>query len=321
MARPALARLVLLGSLLAAAPATLPAAAHEVGAWAGANSAPAERSEVAVAALDGKAYVIGDYNGATELLIYDLAADRWSKGAPFPYPVHHTMAAEQGGRIYVFGGYVNGWEATDKVWAYDPKANVWEARAPMPTPRAAGGAAPLGDKIHVVGGSGSGRGNVRSHEAYDPANNTWSRAADLPTPRDHLAVQTMEGRLVASGGRIDGDSSKNLSANQVYDPARDAWSEVAPLPTARSGVASAVLGREVFVIGGESNRKTYDEVEAFDLPGNLWRALARLPTARHGFGAVTYKGRIFTLTGSPRPGGDRAGTVEVLDPNGAAPAR
>ncbi|MEG9501391.1 MAG: kelch repeat-containing protein, partial [Methylorubrum extorquens] len=62
-----------------------------------------------------------------------------------------------------FGGYVNGWEATDKVWAYDPKANAWEARAPMPTPRAAGGAAPLGDKIHVVGGSGSGRGNVRSH--------------------------------------------------------------------------------------------------------------------------------------------------------------
>ncbi|MFX7412416.1 kelch repeat-containing protein, partial [Acinetobacter baumannii] len=86
------------------------------------------------------------------------------------------------------------------------------------------------DKIHVVGGSGSGRGNVRTHEVYDPAGDTWSKAADLPTPRDHLAVQAVEGRIVASGGRIDGDSGKNLSANQVYDPERDAWSEAAPLP-------------------------------------------------------------------------------------------
>ena len=198
MTRPLTARLALLGLLAAAQPAT----AHEVGAWAGASSAPAERSEVAVAALDGKAYVIGDYNGATELLIYDLAADRWSKGAPFPYPVHHTMAAEAGGRIYVFGGYVNGWEATDRVWAYDPGRNAWEPRAKMPTPRAAGGATPLGDRIHVVGGSGSGRGNVASHEVYDPTRDAWTRAADLPTPRDHLAVQTVAGRIVASGGNL-----------------------------------------------------------------------------------------------------------------------
>ncbi|MGX5775995.1 Kelch repeat-containing protein [Methylorubrum zatmanii] len=320
MTRPLLVPFASL-ALLAPLPAAPPALAHEVGAWAGASSAPAERSEVAVAALDGKAYVIGDYNGATELLIYDLATDTWSKGAPFPYPVHHTMAAEQGGRIYVFGGYVNGWEATDRVWAYDAAKDTWQPRTPMPTARAAGGATPLDGTIHVVGGSGSGRGNVRSHEVYDPARDAWTRAADLPTPRDHLSVQNVEGRIVASGGRIDGDSGKNLSANQVYDPVRDAWSEAAPLPTARSGAASAVLGREVFVIGGESNRKTYDEVEAFDLPGNVWRALARLPTARHGFGAVTYKGRIYTLTGSPRPGGDKSGTVEVLDPNNAVPAR
>ncbi|GAA0262940.1 hypothetical protein LNAOJCKE_5166 [Methylorubrum aminovorans] len=82
MARPSLLRFLPLAALLAATPTT----AHEVGAWAGASSAPAERSEVAVAALDGKAYVIGDYNGATELLIYDLAADKWSKGAPSPTP-------------------------------------------------------------------------------------------------------------------------------------------------------------------------------------------------------------------------------------------
>ncbi len=236
MTRHALPCLILLGLLTA----TSPTLAHEVGAWAGASSAPAERSEVAVAALDGKAYVIGDYNGATELLIYDLAADTWSKGAAFPYPVHHTMAAERGGRIYVFGGYVNGWDASEKVLGLRAAHQcLGTPRETADRPRAAGGATPVGGKIHVVGGSGSGRANVTTHEIYDPRPIPGPKAAPLPTPRDHLAVQTVEGRVVATGGRIDGDSSRNLTVNQVYDPATDRWSDAAPLPTARSGVASA----------------------------------------------------------------------------------
>ncbi|MFD0938737.1 Kelch repeat-containing protein, partial [Methylobacterium trifolii] len=142
----------------------------------------------------------------------------------------------------------------------------------------------------------------------------WSRAAPLPTPRDHLAVQAIDGRIVAIGGRRDGDPAHNLSTTQVYDPTEDSWREAAPLPTARSGSASAVLGREVFVIGGESTTRTFGEVEAFDLQKDLWRCLARLPTPRHGFGAVTFEGRIYTLTGSPKPGGEKSATVEVLKP-------
>jgi N-acetylneuraminic acid mutarotase len=184
----------------------------------------------------------------------------------------------------------------------------------MPAPQAAGGAARLGERIHVVGGSVTGRGNTPAHAVYDPATDSWSTAAPLPTPRDHLAVQAIDGRIVAAGGRRDGDSGQNLSVTQVYDPGADRWSEAAPLPTARSGSASAVLGREVYVIGGESREKTFDAVEAFDPERNVWRALARLPTARHGFGAVSYEGRIYTLVGSPRPGGDKSGTVEVLTP-------
>src|ERR1700712_32556 len=134
-----------------------PARAHEVGAWAGGKAAPAERSEVAVAEIDGRAYVIGDYNGATEILIYDLAKDSWRKGAAFPYPVHHAMALGMSGKIYVFGGYMNGWNAVANVFAYDPKTDSWTPRTAMPAPQAAGGAARLGERIHVVGGSVTGR--------------------------------------------------------------------------------------------------------------------------------------------------------------------
>lgn len=75
------------------------------------------------------------------------------------------------------------------------------------------------------------------------------------------------------------------------------------------------------MIGGESKEKTFDDVEAFDLPKNFWRSLAKLPSARHGFGAVTYDGRIYTIVGSPKPGGFKSGTVEAFDPKGAAAVR
>ena len=86
------------------------------------------------------------------------------------------------------------------------------------------------------------------------------------------------------------------------------------MPTARSGAASAVLGGRVFVMGGESDARTFGAVEAYDPARDAWTVHTPLPTPRHGFGAVVAKGRIHTLTGSPKPGGDRSGLVEVLDP-------
>ena len=91
--------------------------------------------------------------------------------------MHHTSAAAQGGKIYVFGGYGNGWQATDVVWAYDPAADRWERRTRLPTARAAGGAAVIGDRIHLVGGSVSGRTNTPVHKVYDPTLDTWMTAA------------------------------------------------------------------------------------------------------------------------------------------------
>ena len=123
-----------------------PPPAEGSGNWQSAARAPQLRSEIAVAAIDSRAYVIGDYNGATDLLIYDMAHDKWTKGAPFPHAVHHAMAVAAQGRVYVFGGYVDGWTATSQVWTFDPAANRWQRRGAMPSDRAAAGATILDGK-------------------------------------------------------------------------------------------------------------------------------------------------------------------------------
>src|SRR3712207_974199 len=79
------------------------------GRWTSGRPMPSERSEVAVAEVGGRIYVVGGFDGQTELEIYDPSADRWSRGAPFPRPVHHAAAVGLNGKLFVIGGYIDGW--------------------------------------------------------------------------------------------------------------------------------------------------------------------------------------------------------------------
>jgi Kelch motif len=45
---------------------------------------PSERTEVTVAEVGDKIYVLGGFRGELELEVYDPAADRWSRGAASP---------------------------------------------------------------------------------------------------------------------------------------------------------------------------------------------------------------------------------------------
>src|SRR5262245_40339889 len=63
------------GALLAAA-----AFAQGTGRWTIGTLMPSARTEVAVAEVGGKIYVVGGFGGERELEVYDPAADRWSRG-------------------------------------------------------------------------------------------------------------------------------------------------------------------------------------------------------------------------------------------------
>jgi N-acetylneuraminic acid mutarotase len=79
--------------------------------------------------------------------------------------LHHAAAVGLNGKLYVIGGYVQGWTPTDAVYEYDPASHRWRTLAPMPTSRGALGAAVLGGKIHVVSGVGAGGKNTSAHES------------------------------------------------------------------------------------------------------------------------------------------------------------
>jgi N-acetylneuraminic acid mutarotase len=293
------------------------AAEPTAGRWSQAPALPTARTEVAAALLGGRVYVAGGFTGdgrASALVeVFDLAAGTWQRSAPLPAPRHHVGLVALGERLYLIGGYGDGWDAVADVYVYEPSADRWREGPALPAPRGALAAAVLGGHAHAVGGAAR-RHNTKAHDALDPARARWTTLAPLPTARDHLAVVALpSGRLLAGGGRVNGDYGRNLDAVEVYDPPGDRWRRAAPLPAPRSGVAGALLGGRALVLGGENPSGTQADTFAYDEPADRWSALAPIPTARHGLAAVAAGDRLHTIGGGPRPGLTVTGAHEILE--------
>ena len=303
---------------------------QDVGVWRTAAPATMKRTEVAVATVGGKVYVIGGFeepslgnvlNFAITPAVeeYDPAADRWKVRAPMPVGLHHVGIGVVGGRLYVIGGYkqsaLSVWGPVATVYMYDPATDAWSERTAMPTARGALSVTVHEGKLYAIGGY-EGRANSAAVEVYDPVRNSWTARASLPTPRDHLATATAAGKLYAIGGRLKGDYHRNLSMTEVYDPNADQWSRAADLPTARSGITACEVGGRVYVFGGEGADGTFRENEVYDPARDNWLTMAPMPTARHGLGSAVVDGRIHVISGGPTPGGSFSDLNEVYSPPG-----
>src|SRR6266508_4177754 len=240
---------------------------------------PTPRGEVAVAALDGRIYVIGGYktdfsDPQKTLFVLDPSTNAWIQAAEMPTARGGHAASVFLGEIYAIGGADADGENIPSVEVYDPATDTWR--------------------------SGSELGTPRDHLA---AASTVECAGDL------CAVG-----LYAIGGRRNVDFARNVDANEQYDPTSKAWAVRAPLPTARSGIAAAALGGRIYVFGGEASSGTFDENDAYDRHTDTWQTLEPMPTARHGLGAAVVGDTIYVIGGGPTPGLSVSGVNEAFTP-------
>jgi len=286
--------------------------------WEARAPLPTARTEVAVAALNGRIYVAGGYAADGSTLdvvdVYDPATDSWATAAPLPEGRNHMGLAALAGRLYAVGGYggpISASAAAADVWAYDPEADSWSAAAPLPTPRAAHALVASDGRLFVIGGVGP---EARTTLVYAPGADGWAALAPLPTEREHLAGAALEGRIYAVAGRAGG---RNLGTVEVYVIAEDRWEALPALLTTRSGLAAAALEGQVYVAGGEAidgSGQTFAEVERFDPASGQWTAAEDMPTARHGLGAVVVDGVLYVLGGGPVAGLTVSGANERYVP-------
>jgi N-acetylneuraminic acid mutarotase len=299
------------------------------------------RQEVSYVTLEGKMYLAGGDSGGTlgPHEVYDPATNSWKTltqlggpSSPRTAVLNHIQSVALGGKIYYVGG-LDSWPGppSAKVYIYDPATDGFTMGADMPRPRGAGGVVADNGKIYVVGGLAQQPDSdppnyvaVNWVDVYDPATNSWSQLASMPTARDHFQAAVVDARIYAIGGRQTSPLA-TVGVNEVYDIASNTWATgKTPIPTLRGGFATARLGRELFLIGGEGpdgsgGAKTFDDVEAYNVDTDTWRSLAPMPTPRHGISAAVCNGGIYIAAGGATPYDGSPSTVDdVLFPDGVA---
>lgn len=285
-------------------------------------------SEMAVAELAGKVYVIGGYPSTRVTVgtvqVYDPRTDRWELTTPLPRAINHPMAAAANGKLYLIGGQQTARGDpehagfVDTVFEYDPVKATWTRRASMPKARSAGAAVVIGGKIYVAGGR-----PPRGHDfaVYDPSADQWTTLPDLPTQRNHLAAAAIGGKIFVVGGRFGaGHRSKVTNVLEVFDPQARAWTTRRPMPTARGGVNGIAANGCLHVFGGEGNdadpKGLFPQHEVYNPVTDSWQSLEPMPVPVHGVtGAAFIDGWIHLPGGGTARGGSSGSKIhQVFQP-------
>uniref|UniRef100_UPI0025C2E340 Kelch repeat-containing protein n=1 Tax=Halovivax sp. TaxID=1935978 RepID=UPI0025C2E340 len=156
------------------------------------------------------------------------------------------------------------------------------------------------DRLYAIGGH-----TTDSHDVltFDPGADVWDRGPPIPTPRDHLAAGVVDDRILAVGGRWDGE---NVPTVEAYDPDANEWEPVRPEPEPRSGAAGAVVDGRYHLGGGEDPAAvtgwTTDVHEAYDPEEGAWTDAPAVPLPLHGPTAVAHDGAFYVIGGAWRQG-------------------
>ena len=130
--------------------------------WTDAPALPNARTHFSTVTLDEKIYVVGGQHGheqhtgqLADVHRYDPATQQWTKLADLPTPKSHAENATfvLNGKIYMAGGQINRFEATDEVVRYDPATNQWTNVGKLPAKHASGFVQLSGNKIVVASGN------------------------------------------------------------------------------------------------------------------------------------------------------------------------
>lgn len=280
--------------------------------WGTRASLIESNSEMAVAELNGKIYVMGGYPASRVTVktvqVYDPASNAWHLTTPLPIALNHQMPAVANGKIYVIGGQTDDGSTsfTNTVLEFNPVTTNWTFKAPMPTARSAGAAAVIGDLIYVAGGRPP-RG--QDFAVYNATSNTWQTLTSMPTGRNHIAACAIEGKVFVVGGRLGaGFTSAMTNILEVFDPALGTWSMRAPMPTVRGGINGIAVDGCFFVFGGEGPGGVFDEMEMYVSSQNRWYELEPLPVAVHGVTGSAYVNGFIHLPGGGTSTGGSSGS-------------
>lgn len=246
---------------------------------------------------------------------------RWSLRTPMKVARSRLALARLEDHLYVIGGQsVNGQILAD-VDTYDLRVNQWEARQPLPIPLANLAATELGGLIYVAGGNNFGPSVASTATisdtflVYNPNIDQWQSLGALPHPLAGMQLTADQDALYLVGG-WDGQAMRDevwrFIPAKTQSNERSTWELLTHLDKPRAFLGAAVVGEDLYVVGGYDGQQELDQGAVYSLKSGAWRPLPPLANPRGGLSLVYDGQALFALGGGWTHPLD---TLERYDPN------
>ncbi|WP_309895643.1 kelch repeat-containing protein [Archangium sp.] len=217
------------------------------------------RLHTATLLSDGRVLVAGgegaDPSASAEL--YEPLSGSWSSTNPLLTPRHeHAAVRLADGRVLVIGGKSTAGSRLASAELYTPSTGLWSSAGSMAHARRSFTATLLANgRVLVTGGLTDdgdeclGSNCLASAEVYDPHSGTWSTTGSMTRSRGfHSAVRLADGRVLVSGGDLDGPSSAHA---ELYDPASGTWTATGDMRSSRRRHSLTPLPNgQILAVGG-----------------------------------------------------------------------
>ncbi|MGA3115772.1 MAG: kelch repeat-containing protein [Syntrophobacteraceae bacterium] len=117
---------------------------------------------------------------------------------------------------------------------------------------------------------------------YDPTVDAWAPIAPMLTPRSNAPAVAYNGKIYVFAG--NGAGGVHYTLVEAYDPGSDTWQTVTNIPQVVASPAVALVGDNVYVIGGgsPSEGKMVNTVYMYNFTTDTWKTsgFAPLPNPR-----------------------------------------
>ena len=202
----------------------------------------------------------------------------------------------------------------------------------FPQPVTSFGGAIAGDYLYTYGGHMgrahsyyiSGQSNVLRRLSLK-GKGKWEVVGKGPRMQG-LAMVAYNGKLYRVGGftakNKEGEKRSLWSQDSVacFDPASKKWTKMASLPEPRSSHDAAMVGSNLYVVGGwklHGDRKStwHETAWVMDLAAKTptWKALPTPPFQRRALALAAHGGKLYVIGGMQKRGGPST-AVDVYDP-------
>lgn len=193
--------------------------------------------------------------------IFDPAANRWTALPVLPFPRSSHDVVVVGDSLYAIGGWWMKGRDTDpeffdtmEVLDLAAQNPTWKS-VPQPFSRRALIVTPLNDRIFVLGGFDAEDEPHLDVNIYDTKARVWSKGPSIPgSERDGFAPAACS---------LDGTIYLSVGSGKLYRLSEDeqSWIQVAGT-TPRLAHRMVSNGKEVLIIGGASEARMVDHIEA-----------------------------------------------------------